>query len=76
MTKLERAEYNYEKFLDFYLLEESKGTPIYQLEQTDVNLYFKLREHREKRKQQQNEVETTPDGEPVPNTTIDAVFSF
>lgn len=76
MTKHERAVYRYEKFLDFYLLEESKGTPIYQLEKTDVNLYFELREHRKKRQREKNEIATTPEGEPVPNTTIDAVFNF
>ncbi|GIN17462.1 hypothetical protein J32TS2_28180 [Shouchella clausii] len=76
MTPHQRAVYQYEKFLDWYLLEESRGTPIYQLEQMDVNLYFELRKHRKKREQEQKEVETTPDGEPIPNTTIDAVFNF
>lgn len=70
MTKLERAEYNYGKFLDFYLLEEARGTPIYQLDQTDVNLYFELREHKRKREEERKTAE------PVPNTTIDSVFNF
>ncbi|MED4177000.1 hypothetical protein P5F80_10730 [Shouchella clausii] len=76
MTKHERAVYRYEKFLDFYLLEESRGTPIYQLEKTDVNLYFELKKLRQKREREQKEEETTSDREPVPNTTIDAVFNF
>ncbi|AIC95438.1 hypothetical protein [Shouchella lehensis] len=70
MTKLERAEYNYEKFLDFYLLEEARGKSIPEIDNTDVNLYFKLRAHKQKRDEERKTAE------PVPNTTIDSVFNF